>query len=87
MFSRAPPRSVKIWIPSEQSTSLDFNQKVVTLLLSFLRTVSDELTTFIPIYPNTLEFVPKPSRTSRTPPSVIISLERSRSATTRLENR
>src|SRR5260370_38669290 len=41
--------------------------------------------TFIPVYPNGLEFVPKPSRTSRTPPSVIISLERSRSATTRLE--
>ena len=63
------------------------SQKVATLLLSFRRTVSDELTTFIPIYPNRLEFVPKPSRTSRTPPSVIISLERSRGATTRLENR
>jgi len=42
---------------------------------------------FIPIYPNTLPTVPKRSRASRTLSSVIINLGRSRSATTRLENR
>ncbi len=43
--------------------------------------------TFIPFYPNTLPGVPKPSRASRAPSSVIISLGWSRGATTRLENR
>jgi len=42
---------------------------------------------FIPFYPNTLAGVPKPSRASHTLSSVIISLGRSRGATTRLENR
>jgi len=42
---------------------------------------------FIPFYPNTLPGVPKPSRASRAPSSVIISLGWSRGATTRLGNR
>src|SRR6266851_1074954 len=66
---------------------LDSSQKVATLLLSFRRTISDELTTFIPIYPNRLPTVPKPPTTSRTPPLVLNNLLASQGAITRLENR
>ena len=45
------------------------------------------VTAFIPIYPNKLPTVPKPSRTSRTASLVVNNLPASRSATTRLENR
>jgi len=43
--------------------------------------------TFIPIYPNTLPTVPKPSRASRTASLVVSNLPASQSAITRLENR
>jgi len=49
--------------------------------------MSDELTTFIPIYPNKLPTVPKPPTTSRTPPLVLNNLPASQGAITRLENR
>jgi hypothetical protein len=42
---------------------------------------------FIPIYPNTLPTVPKPSRAGRTASLVFRNLPASRSAITRLENR
>src|SRR5436309_2645337 len=42
---------------------------------------------FIPLYPDRLPSVPKPSRVGRTPSSVIINLGRSRGTITRLENR
>src|SRR5260370_35312323 len=42
---------------------------------------------FIPIYPNKLPNVPKPSRASRTAPLVFSNLPASQSAITRLENR
>ena len=42
---------------------------------------------FIPIYPNTLPTVPKPSKGSRTPSLVFSNLPASQSAITRLENR
>ena len=64
-----------------------FQPESCYLTFEFPATVSDGLTTFIPIYPNRLPTVPKPPRACRTPPSVIISLERSKGAITRLENR
>jgi len=42
---------------------------------------------FIPIYPNTLPTVPKPSKASRTASLVVNNLEASQSAITRLLNR
>jgi hypothetical protein len=42
---------------------------------------------FIPIYPNRLPTVPKPSTTSRKPPLVLSNLPASQGAITRLENR
>jgi hypothetical protein len=56
-------------------------------LLSFPRTVSGDLTVFIPIYPNRLPIVPKPSGACRMWSILIKGLGASRSATTRLENR
>jgi hypothetical protein len=43
--------------------------------------------TFIPIYPNTLPTLPKPSRANRMASLVVSNLEASQSAITRLENR
>ncbi len=42
---------------------------------------------FMPIYPNALNFLPKPSRASRAVPLILNNLEPSRSAITRLKNR
>jgi len=66
---------------------LDSDQTVATSLLSFPRTASDDLTVFIPIYPNRLPTVPKPPTTSRTTPLVLNNLLASQGAITRLENR
>ena len=41
----------------------------------------------MPIYPNALNFLPKPSRASRAVPLILNNLEPSRSAITRLKNR
>jgi len=48
---------------------------------------SQGVTAFIPIYPNKLPTVPKPSRTSRRASLVVNNLPASQGAITRLENR